>query len=324
MRKLMVVALVAVPMLWSCSPGPKGKGEGKTLAIVNGERITEATLAKEAQNLPPYLRPILDTPGGMVQLLDGMITRDLLMREAVRRGIDRRPDVQEKLAQARRSVVLESLLREVTEKAAIDEGALRKQYNDNAAAFQVGERVRVKHILFKEKDKAKADAAAAKAKAGQPFDALMKAANAEGGTSADLGFIEKGSFVKEFEAAAFAAAPGSVVGPVKTQYGFHVIRVEEKRPAGKRTFEEVKAQLGGEMREQVQRDAFDKLVSRLKKEGKVRLLIKEADVASHDPGAGAPAGMTDGSGAHGAAAPGSNAGDAPRGVRPPGMGGTGR
>ena len=87
MRKLLVVTLVAVPMLWSCSPAPKGKGEGKTLAVVNGEKITEASLAKEAENLPPYLRPILDTPGGMVQLLDGMITRDLLMREAVRRGI---------------------------------------------------------------------------------------------------------------------------------------------------------------------------------------------------------------------------------------------
>ena len=283
MRKLMVVALVAIPMLWSCSPGPKGKGEGKTLAVVNGEKITEAALAKEAQNLPPYLRPILDTPGGRVQLLDGMITRDLLMREAVRRGIDRRPDVQEKLAQARRSIVLESLLREVTEKAAVNETVLRKFYNDNVAAFKVGERVRVKHILFK--DKAKADAVAAKVKAGESFEALMKSANAEGGTSADLGFIEKGSFVKEFEAVAFAAAPGSVVGPVKTTYGYHVIRVEEKRAAGVRSFDEVKGQLAGEMKEKVQREAFEQLVLRLKKEGNVKLMIKEADVAPPGPGA---------------------------------------
>jgi peptidyl-prolyl cis-trans isomerase C len=282
------VALVAVPLLWSCSPGPKGKGEGRTLAVVNGEKITEASLAMEAQNLPPYLRPILDTPGGMVQLLDGMITRDLLMREAIRRGVDRRPDVQEKLAQARRSVVLESLLREVTEKAEISDNVLRKYYNDNVAAFKVGERVRVKHILFK--DKAKADAVAARVKAGEPFDALMKSANAEGGTSADLGFIEKGSFVKEFEAAAFAAEPGSVVGPVKNTYGFHVIRIEEKRPAGTRSFDEVKGQLGGELREQVQREAFDQLVQRLKKEGKVRLLIKEPEAVPPGPGEGAAAG----------------------------------
>ncbi|HEY3489140.1 MAG TPA: peptidyl-prolyl cis-trans isomerase [Candidatus Deferrimicrobiaceae bacterium] len=295
MRKLMVVVLVAVPFLWSCSPAPKGKGEGKTLAVVNGAKITEASLEKEAQNLPPYLRPILDTPGGKIQLLDGMITRDLLMREAVRRGIDRRPDVQEKLAQARRSIVLESLLREVTEKAAVNDEVLRKFYNDNVAAFQVGERVRVKHILFK--DKGKADAVAAKAKAGEPFDALMKAATAEGGTSADLGFIEKGSFVKEFEAAAFAAAPGTVVGPVKTTYGFHIIRVEDKRPAGTRSFDEVKGQLAGEMRERVQREAFDQLVQRLKKEGNVRLMIKESDIAPL-PGMGseAPAGMKQGAG----------------------------
>jgi peptidyl-prolyl cis-trans isomerase C len=316
MRKLLVVSMIAVPMLWSCSPAPKGKGEGKTLAVVNGEKITEAGLAKEAENLPPYLRPILDTPGGMVQLLDGMITRDLLMREAVRRGIDRRPDVQEKLAQARRSIVLEALLREVTEKAAFDEVALRKQYNDNAAAFHVGERVRVKHILFK--DKAKAEAFAAKAKSGAPFEGLMKAANAEGGTSADLGFIEKDSFVKEFEAAAFAAAPGTVVGPVKTTYGFHVIRVEEKRPAGTRSFEEVKKQLGGEMREQVQREAFEKLVNRLKKDGKVRLMIKESDL----PEAKAPA-AAEPAGAPGAQPPHAGPMGAPHGAMPPAAAGAG-
>ncbi len=284
MRKLMVVALVAVPLLWSCSPGPGGKGEGKTLAVVNGEKITEASLAREAQNLPPYLRPILDTPDGKLQLLKGMITRDLLMREAVRRGIDRRPDVQEKLAQARRQVLLESLLRDVTEKAAVNDELLRKRYNDNVAAYQVGERVHVKHILFK--DKAKADAFAAKVKAGEPFEALMKTANAEGGTSADLGFIEKGSFVKEFEAAAFAAAPGSVVGPVKTTYGFHIIRVEEKRAAGTRSFDEVKGQLAGELREKVQRDAFEQLVERLEKEGKVQRFVKSEAPVLPASGAG--------------------------------------
>jgi peptidyl-prolyl cis-trans isomerase C len=285
MRKLMVVALVAVPMLWSCSPGPKSKGKadgGRALAEVNGVKITEGDLAKEAEGLPPYLRPILDTPGGKSQLLDGMITRDLLVREAERRGIDKRPDVQEKLAQARRSIVLESLLREVTEKAAVDDNVLRKAYNDNAAAFKVGERVRVKHILFK--DKAKAESFAGKAKSGTPFDALMKEANAAGGTSADLGFIEKGSFVKEFESAAFAATPGTAIGPVKTPYGFHVIRVEERRAAGIRAFDEVKGQLAGDLRDKVQRQAFEQLVEKLKKDGKVKILIEEADAEKTEAG----------------------------------------
>lgn len=319
MRKLMVVALVAVPFLWSCSPAPEGKkGEGRTLAVVNGEKITEAALVREAKTLPPYLQPILDTPGGRIQLLDGMITRDLLMREAVRRGVDRLPEVQEKLAQARRSIVLEALLREVTEKDAVSDEALRKFYNDNTASFKVGERVRVKHVLFKDRDTAAA--VAAKAKAGEPFDALMKAAAAEGGTSADLGFIEKGSFVKEFEDASFAAAPGSVVGPVKTTYGFHVIRVEEKRPAGTRSFDEVRGQLAGELREQVQREAFDRLVQRLKKEGKVRLMIKESDLGAPGPGAAGPAGAKEG------AKPGAakKDGAAPAGAVAPGSGGPGR
>ena len=112
MRKLAwMLPVVFIPFLWSCGGAGKGKPE-KVLAVVNGETITEASFEEEAKSLPPYVRPILETPAGRMQFLESLITRDLLMQEALRRGIDRRDDVRERLNQVRRSIVLEALLRD--------------------------------------------------------------------------------------------------------------------------------------------------------------------------------------------------------------------
>ncbi|PJB31353.1 MAG: hypothetical protein CO109_10415, partial [Deltaproteobacteria bacterium CG_4_9_14_3_um_filter_65_9] len=245
-----------------------------TLAVVNGEPLTEATLLKEVENLPPYVRPILETAAGRAQFLESVITRDLLMREALRRGIDRRPDVADRVAMARKSIVLEALLRDVAEKApGLSDAALRKLYDANPAAYQVGERVKVSHMLFREK--ARALEMLGRAKAGEPFEALMKeVGSGNGEVAADLGEIERGNFVKEFEAAAFAAAPGVATGPVKTTYGYHVIKVYAKLPAGARSFEEVKPKLLAEQREQAQRGAFEGLIGDLRKQATVRVLYK--------------------------------------------------
>jgi peptidyl-prolyl cis-trans isomerase C len=270
MRKIVAIALLAVPVFAACG---KAK-ESKTLALVDGRRITAEAFRKEAESLPPYIKPLLDTPDGQAQLLEGMVSRELLMREALRRGVDRRPDVQEKLEIARRSILLDGLLKEVTEKAAGDDAAMRKYYEDNKDTFKVGDRIKVSHLLFR--DPETAGAFAARAKGGAPFEALMKEARAEGGTSADLGFIEKGRFVKEFEEAAFGAAPDSILGPVKTAYGYHVIKVGERRPAGIKSFDEVKLQLLAESREKVQRQAFDTLLADLKKNSRIQFFVKGA------------------------------------------------
>jgi peptidyl-prolyl cis-trans isomerase C len=196
------------------------------------------------------------------------------MREALRRGIDRRPEVADRIAMARKSIVLEALLRDVAEKApGLSDAALRKIYDANPSLHQVGERVRVSHMLFR--DKGRALQILGRAKAGEPFESLMKEVAATNGeVAADLGEIERGNFVKEFEVAAFAATPGEVTGPIKTTYGYHVIKVYAKSPAGTISFEEMKPKLLAEQREQAQRDAFEGLIADLRKQATVRVLYK--------------------------------------------------
>ena len=284
MRKLAVALIVGtIPFLWACSGAETGKA-GKVLAMVNGQPITEAAVEEEAKSLPPYVRPILDTPAGRSQFLESLITRDLLMQEALRRGYDRREEVRERLNMARRSILLEALLRDVTEKApGLSDDALRKFYEANAEAFRVGERVRVSHLLFKERTQA--EAAARKLKSGTAFEEMIKTAAKEGGVAADLGFIERGKFDRTFEAAAFAAASGSVAGPVRTSYGFHLIRVGEKKPAGVQPFEEVKGQIAADLREQAQRDAFENLLSQVRQQSKIQMMVKQEEAQAAPPGA---------------------------------------
>jgi len=287
MRKIPVLCVILAVVASACGNAPGSGPRGKTLAVVNGEPLTEATLRKEVENLPPYVRPILETAAGRAQFLESVITRDLLMREALRRAIDRRPEVADRIAMARKSIVLEALLRDVAEKApGLSDAALRKIYDANPALHQVGERVRVSHMLFR--DKARALEILRRAKAGEPFESLMKeVAAGDGEVAADLGEIERGNFVKEFEAAAFAAAPGEVTGPVKTTYGYHVIKVYSKSPAGTISFEEMKPKLLAEQREKAQRDAFEGLIADLRKQATVRVLYKpEGPPVS--PGAKAP------------------------------------
>ena len=300
MRKMPVLFVIFAFVASACGSAPGSGQQGKVLAMVDGEPLTEAVLQKEVENLPPYVRPILETSAGRAQFLDSVITRNLLIREALRRGIDRRPDVADRIAFARKAIVLEALLRDVAEKApGVSDAALRKIYDANPSMHQVGERVKVSHMLFP--DKARAMEILGRAKAGEPFESLMKEVAAKNGeVAADLGEIERGNFVKEFETAAFAAAPGEVVGPVKTTYGYHVIKVYEKLPAGTVSFEEMKPKLLAEHREQAQRDAFEGLIADLRKQATVRVLYKpegpEAPVSTgvHAPGTGPAAAPNDG------------------------------
>lgn len=290
----LVLLVLAASFLAACGGDGKGK-QDKVLATVNGQPITEAMVNEEAKSLPPYVRPILDTPAGRVQFLEGLITRDLLMQEALRRGIDRKVEVRERLNAARRSILLEALLREVTEKApGLSDDALKKFYDANPETYRVGERVKVSHVLFK--DREKAGEMAGKVKNGVPFREIMNAAPEEGGVAADLGFIERGKFDKAFEDAAFAARPGQVTGPVESAYGFHLILAGEKRPAGLQPFEEVKGQIAADLREQAQREAFETLLAQMKQQAKIRMMVsaepEKPSSAPHVPGgpAGQPAG----------------------------------
>jgi peptidyl-prolyl cis-trans isomerase D len=136
----------------------------------------------------------------------------------------------------------------------------RAYYDSHSADFDQPEQVRARHILLKVDDKRSAeeaqrqiDALRKRLAAGEDF-AILAAGASEDPASAqrggELGFFGRGQMVPEFEAAAFAAQPGEIVGPVKTSFGFHLIQVEEKRAGGTRPFEEMAPQIENRLRQE--------------------------------------------------------------------------
>jgi peptidyl-prolyl cis-trans isomerase D len=145
----------------------------------------------------------------------------------------------------------------------VTEADLRPRYESMKDQFKSGEAVRASHILLKLERTAtpeqqaavekKANALAAQVRAGADFGRLARENSQDPSSAAvggDLGFFERGRMVAEFDQAAFSTPVGSVVGPVKTMYGYHIIKVTETRPAGFKPFAEVRDQLDRQVREQ--------------------------------------------------------------------------
>ena len=139
--------------------------------------------------------------------------------------------------------------------AEVSEADLRKAYNDNSDSYRQPERVQVRHILIKTQGKPKAEQAKLKAKAedilkqlkaGAKFDELAKKDSEDPGSAekgGELGYIVRGQTVPNFEKAAFSLQPEQLSGVIETEYGYHILQVENKQQAHTQTFEEVRPQL---------------------------------------------------------------------------------
>jgi peptidyl-prolyl cis-trans isomerase C len=243
--------------------------KGQTLAEVNGGIITVEDFKKEVETLPPYLRPMAETAEGKKELLDTMIVREIIMQQAKKDGLDKSPAVAEKMAELKQRVIVEAFLKKkIEEQANISDADLQKFYDQNKDKFKSGEQVRASHILVKDENTAKE--ILAEIKKGGNFEDLAKkhsidAAGAKGG---DLGWFGQGSMIPEFETVAFAMKEGEISGVVKTKFGYHIIKLTGKRPAGTRSFEESKELIKSKLLPEKQQEIFAKLKDELKKGAK--------------------------------------------------------
>ncbi len=159
----------------------------------------------------------------------------------------------------------------------VTDAELQKYYNDHRTEFQVPERVRVAHILIAPKPgkdgkpddaaaKAKADDLLKQLKAGGDFAALAKANSDDPGSAqqgGELGWVSRKQTVPEFESAAFGLNPGQLSGVVHSQFGYHIIKGEEKQAAHPQSFDEVKTQIAAILNQQKKAEAMNKYVDQL-------------------------------------------------------------
>jgi len=272
--KLFTATLCVAALVGCQNGGTKSdeKKEGKVLAEVNSGSITTGDFDRELKNLPEYLKAMADTPKGRTEMLDTMIIRELILQQASKDGLDKGAEIEEKLQDLRKRLIVESFLKKKVEsESKVSDEDMKKFYEQNKDKFKSGEQIKASHILVKTEKEAKD--IQAQLKSGGKFEDLAQkssidSSSAKGG---DLGWFGKGSMVPAFEKAALALKEGQISDVVKSDFGFHIIKLTGKRPAGIRPFEEVKEQIKGAIMPTKQQEVFQKIKDELKKTAKIAI-----------------------------------------------------
>lgn len=280
--KVLATMFLAVG-IFACKPATtEKKAEGKVLAEVNGTVITTQDFKNEVDRLPPYLKPMAQSAEGKKELLDSMIVREVILEKAKKDGIDKSKEVAERLEDLRKRLIVETYLKKKVEaEAEMSDAELKNFYEQNKQKFKTGEQVKASHILVKTEKEAKD--ILDQLKKGASFEDLAKkfSTDSTGAKGGDLGWFSRGAMVPEFDKAVFSLKEGEQSGIVKTQFGYHIIKVTGTRPAGIRAFDEVKEQIKSTLLPGKQQEVFLKMKEGLKKDAKIS--IKEEVLQSFDP-----------------------------------------
>jgi peptidyl-prolyl cis-trans isomerase C len=233
------------------------KGADPVVARVDGSEIRESDLALAEEDIGAGLQP---SPPEIRReaLLTYLIDVALIAKAAEAQKIGQGADFERRLAYARQKVLMEALL-EKESRGAANEAAMKKIYDDSVAQNKPVEEVHARHILVETEEKAKE--VLAKLKAGGDFAALAKSESKDPGSAdgGDLGYFAKEQMVPEFSEAAFKLEKGGLSEPVKSQFGWHIIKLEDKRNKPVPQFEQVKSQIETYLARRAQTELVGKL-----------------------------------------------------------------
>jgi peptidyl-prolyl cis-trans isomerase C len=235
----------------------------KVLARVNGTEITDEDVKIALEDIGSSLPQQIEGPARQAYILDYLIDAKLVAQKAEADKIGEGPEFAKKVAYYRDKVLMEDLLGKVAKDAASD-AAIQKTYDDVAKQQKPEEEVRARHILVETEPDAQA--ALKRVKAGEDFAKVANEMSKDPGSKGgDLGWFTKERMVPEFADAAFKMQPGQISDPVKSQFGWHIIQVEEKRQKQFPPLDQVRDQV---TRYVVQKSQSE-LILKLREEAKV-------------------------------------------------------
>lgn len=256
MEELMKRIFLAVSLLLLLACGNAFANDNiVVLAKANDIKVTLADFKRLIGFYDADKQKIIEqSPDLKTGLLKRYVQTLVVSRIARDKGFDNRPDIKEQVNMVVNNFLAgEYLKKEVSDKISVKEDDVEAYYRSHKEEFTEPETVRARHILVKvepsasEEDKKKAREKAEdilkKARAGEDFSRLASEFSDDPGSKAkggDLGFFSKGRMVPEFEKAAFALKPGALSSIVETQFGFHIIKVEEKKESFLEPYDKVK------------------------------------------------------------------------------------
>ena len=221
----------------------------QNVAIVNGKAVPTARVDVLAQQMAAGGRPVDDTV--RAQLKEEVILREIFMQEAQKRGIAGTEDFKTQMELARQTLMIRALFADFQKKNPVSDADVKAEY-DKFVAANSGKEFRARHILVEKEDEAKAIIASIKG--GAKFEDIAKKQSKDPGSGAnggDLDWANASSYVAEFSEAMVKLEKGQMTQePVKSQFGWHIIRVDDVRQAQLPKFEEIKDQIAQQMKQQ--------------------------------------------------------------------------
>ncbi len=243
----------------------------KIIAVVDGRNVTEAHLTHLINTIGPERMRQFQGEQGRAQLVQELINQELFYSEAIKNGYQEADDYLAEVEIVKANLLKSYGIRKFLEAVTFEPAAVQAYYNANAAQFTEPAKVRASHILVADEEKLAEVKAALEA--GTDFAAVAKShstcpSKEKGG---DLGFFGKGQMVPEFEKVAFDLAVGDVSEPVKTQFGYHVIKLLDKQAARQLPLDEVAPKIEQHLLHQAQNQAYSQKIGELRETYQVEL-----------------------------------------------------
>jgi peptidyl-prolyl cis-trans isomerase C len=244
-----MTAMVALPAL------------AQNVATVNGKAIPASRVDQMVKQVVAQGRAT-DSPQLREMIKKDLIGREVLIQEADKQGVGARADVKAAIDNARQSIIINAMLADFVKKNPVKDADIKAEY-DKAKAGAPDKEYHARHILVEKEDDAKA--IITKLKGGAKFDELAKQSKDPGSAAqgGDLGWTDPTRFVPEFSKAMTALQKGGITDtPVKTQYGYHVIKLEDVRPVQIPPLEQVKQQVAEQIQQRKLAEYRDSLMKK--------------------------------------------------------------
>ena len=234
------------------------------LAKVNGIAITNADIDAELRAMGPQGQQY-NNPQGREALLEQLINKKLFLADAQKNLYEYDPVFKAELQKIKEDLLANFAITKADENVKVTEEEAKKFYDENKASILSGETVNASHILVDTEDKAKeilADINDGKISFADAAKKYSSCPSSQQGGS--LGEFGRGQMVPEFDQAVFSMEVGQISGPVKTQFGYHLIKLESKNEAKEIAFEEVSEQIKAKLLNDKQRTAYTSKINQLK------------------------------------------------------------
>jgi peptidyl-prolyl cis-trans isomerase C len=272
--RLMIICAVSVLTLCACNPNEQPKGA--MAATVNGTGISESRIDMLAKQAAAQGQP--DNPEMRKKIIEQLAMQYLLSQESVKKGFDKKPEVSDQIDLTRQSILANAYVQDYLKNSPVSDEMVKAEY-EKVKAQMGGNEYKARHILVDNEAEAKVIIARLK-KNPKAFESLAKEKSKDTGSKAnggDLGWFDPRAMVPEFGAAVAKLTKGKFTEePVKTQFGYHVILLEDSRPKTFPPIDQIKSQL----QQQIQQQNLQKLFDDLKGKAKIEIVQAAAPAVS--------------------------------------------